>query len=111
VVAATASFTTQHGRVSSGASLNFNPSASAGASRLASATWNFGDGSRPAFLSGHATLTSTEHRYTKPGSYTVTLTLIDDQGNLQSRSRQVTIAAPKCPMPNYIRRRSLQCRR
>jgi PKD domain len=73
--------------------LSFNPAASTNTNTLSSATWNFGDGSMPAFFSGKGALTSAKHRYRKAGRYTVTLTLVDNRGNLQSTTRRVTVHA------------------
>jgi hypothetical protein len=74
-----------------GASLSFNPAASASTNPYSGATWNFGDGSKPKFLSSRATLTRAQHRYRRAGRYTVTLTLVDDRGNLRSTTQRVTV--------------------
>jgi hypothetical protein len=74
-----------------GASVSFNPAASTGTSAYSSATWKFGDGSKPRFFSAGATLAQARHRYRRAGSYTVTLILIDDRGNLGSRTKRVTV--------------------
>jgi hypothetical protein len=74
-----------------GRSLRFDPAVSRSRNPLSSATWQFGDGSPTAFFSASATLTSVEHRYRKPGRYTVTLTLVDDHGSLKTTTRLVTV--------------------
>jgi PKD domain-containing protein len=82
-----------------GATLSFNPRASTSSNPLSSATWNFGDGSKPAFFYpsaiflGSSTLTRAKHRYRRAGRYTITLTLVDNRGNLQSTTRRLTIHA------------------
>jgi PKD domain len=88
-------FTTPRGPNTVGSDLSFNPSASTSRNGLSSATWTFGDGSRPAFLyrHGHAILTRVTHRYRSGGRYTITLTLVDNHGNLQSTTRRATIRA------------------
>jgi hypothetical protein len=73
------------------ASLSFDPAASTHKQALSSATWNFGDGSKTAFRYGSATLTPIEHRYSRAGRYIVTLTLVDDRGNLKSTTHTVVI--------------------
>jgi hypothetical protein len=88
-----ARFSVPRGRSAAGTALAFNPAASASANPYSSATWNFGDGSALAFYSGRATLTHARHRYTKPGHYLVTLTLVDDRGNLQSTTLRLTVGA------------------
>ena len=74
-------------------SLSFDPTRSTSTHHLSSATWNFGDGSQTGFLSGKAALTPAKHRYRRAGRYTVTLTLVDNRGNLESMSRRVTVPA------------------
>jgi PKD domain-containing protein len=71
--------------------LSFNPAASTSRDGYSSATWNFGDGSRTAFFYGKATLTPARHRYRRPGRYTVTLTLVDDRGNLHTGTQHLTV--------------------
>ena len=77
----------------SGTSLNFNPAASTTPNAISSATWNFGDGSKSAFLSGHAARDRVTHRYRKAGRYTVTLTIVDNRGNLQTTTRRLAVHA------------------
>jgi PKD domain len=76
-----------------GAALSFNPALSFSRYPYSSATWDFGDGSPTAFRSGRATLTRVTHRYRRAGRYTVTLTLIDNRGNLQSTTGRVSVHA------------------
>lgn len=78
-------------RLAAGVSLSFTPAKSTSRNALSSATWNFGDGSPTSFFFGKSTLTLAKHRYRKAGRYTVTLTLVDDRGNLKSTTRQLTI--------------------
>jgi hypothetical protein len=79
------------GRHRADASLRFNPAISTSTNPLSSATWNFGDGSRPAFFSGRAAATRVRHRYRRAGRYTITLTLVDNHGNLKSTTRRITV--------------------
>jgi len=54
---------------------------------IASYRWTFGDG-------GSATEQNPTHVYTAPGTYTVTLTVTDNQGATDNVSHTVTVAAP-----------------
>ena len=81
------------GRTRAGMPVSFNPAASTSMNTLSSATWNFGDGSKPAFSSGHAALTHVTHRFRRAGHYTITLTLVDNRGNIQTTTRRLTIHA------------------
>jgi hypothetical protein len=74
-----------------GLAVTFNPAASTSTRGYSSATWSFGDGSHTAFFSGHATLSGAAHRYHRPGTYAVTLTLVDTQGNLKTTTRRVIV--------------------
>jgi PKD repeat protein len=51
------------------------------------ATWDFGDGQTGAGA-------TTTHRYAKPGTYDVTLTVRNPGGNQATATQQVTVAAP-----------------
>jgi PKD repeat protein len=51
---------------------------------LASYSWNFGDGAS-------ATGVTAQHRYTKPGTYTVLLTVTDNQGLSTTTSKSVQV--------------------
>jgi hypothetical protein len=84
-------FTVPTGPVSAGSTVHFNPGASTSTHPDSSATWNFGDHSKGAFLYGPATLTPVEHKYMTAGRYTVTLTLIDNRGNLKTTTHTVDI--------------------
>jgi hypothetical protein len=74
--------------------LRLSPAASTSMNALSSATWNFGDGSKQVFLTGHAALNRVNHRYRRAGRYTVTFTLVDNRGNLDTTSRRVIVHAP-----------------
>jgi PKD repeat protein len=71
-----------------GAPITFDPVQSTSTNPLSSATWNFGDGTT-AFSAGP--LTSQNHTYGSPGTYTVTLTLVDSRGNLATSSQVVRV--------------------
>jgi hypothetical protein len=94
-------FTVGHGPNRAGATLTFDPSASTSKNPLTSATWNFGDGSTPGFYypdavrTGSPVLIRAEHRYRRPGRHTVTLTLVDNRGNLKTTTRHMTVHARK----------------
>ena len=75
----------------SGQTTVFNPSASTASNGFSSETWNFGDGESQ-FKAGAPT-TST-HVYAAPGVYTVSLTVVDSDGNLATSSRTVTVFRP-----------------
>jgi hypothetical protein len=84
-------FTVPARPATAGSTVRFNPGASTSTHPDSSATWNFGDHSRGAFLYGPATLTPTNHTYATAGRYTVTLTLIDNRGNLKTTTHTVDI--------------------
>jgi PKD repeat protein len=55
-------------------------------------SWNFGD--------GHTTSTSrntTSHRYSDTGTFTVVLTITDDQGNVSTCNTTIAVSLPACP--------------
>ena len=76
-----------------GSTVTFDPSASTSPNAYSSETWNFGDGSQPAFAPVQA-LTTASNTYPIPGNYAVTLTLVDDRGNLASTAEPVTVGSP-----------------
>lgn len=51
--------------------------------------WDFGDGTPPVYADF-----ATYHIYTTPGTYTITLTLTDDEGAVGSASKEVTVTSP-----------------
>jgi hypothetical protein len=71
--------------------VSLDPRASASTHPLSSATWDLGDRSRTAFSSGNGVLAIVKHRYRSAGHYTVTLTLVDDRGNMQTTTRRVNV--------------------
>jgi hypothetical protein len=84
-------FTLPRAPQTAGAALAFNPAASTSRNPLSSATWSFGDGSSTRFLVGTATLSRVNHRYRQAGRYTITLTLVDNRGNLKTTTHTVDI--------------------
>lgn len=60
-------------------------------STIQSMTWDFGDGNQFVNTSPDLTNINPSHAYTNPGTYQVTLTLVDVQGCSDSYSRTVTI--------------------
>ncbi len=73
-----------------GTQLTFDPSLSTSTFPYSSATWNFGDGSTQ-FESHSAATNAVTHTYAQSGTYTVTETLVDNRGNLATKSQQVTV--------------------
>jgi hypothetical protein len=71
--------------------LSFDPSSSTSQETPSSATWAFGDGSQTKFRFGAATLSQVKHSYKRAGGYPVTLTLVDNRGNLKTITHKVTI--------------------
>jgi PKD repeat protein len=84
-------FTAPTGTNMVGTNLSFDPSASSATNPISSTTWTFGDGAS-AFAASSPALV--QHAYSAAGTYTVTLTLVDKSGNVQSTSHQVTVIAP-----------------
>jgi hypothetical protein len=70
--------------------VSLDPATSTSTHPLSSATWTFGDHSKTAFRYAAATLTPVKHTY-RPGRYTVTLTLVDDRGNLKTTTHTIDI--------------------
>jgi serine protease len=65
---------------------NFTDSSSDSDGSIASRSWNFGDGST-------STATNPSHTYASGGTYTVQLSVTDNQGSTSSTSKQVTVAS------------------
>lgn len=70
-----------------GAPFNFSATASGGSAGGYSFAWNFGDGG----TGGGSAIT---YAYNTPGTYTVTVTVIDTQGHTGSASVPVSVVAP-----------------
>jgi PKD repeat protein len=73
-----------------GSPVTFDPSVSTSTNAYSSVTIDFGDG-KPPFFASRPTLAPISRSYAAAGDYTVTLTLVDDRGNLTSTSEQITI--------------------
>ena len=87
-------FAVTQGRHRAATSLTFSPAGSTSTYPLSSATWNFGDGSQTGFFTGKAALTPVTHHYRVAGGYTVTLTLVDNRGNLNTTTKHIIIRHP-----------------
>jgi PKD repeat protein len=74
--------------------LSFDPTGSSSTNPYSSVTWDWGDGSVPAFTHGTAGPSTTSHTYAKAGNYTVTLTLVDNQGNVGTSTDQIVVYSP-----------------
>jgi hypothetical protein len=95
------------GRTDARTPLTFSPGRSTSANPYSSATWTFGDGSKTSFFRGHRALGPVTHTYPARGRYTITLTLVDNRGNVQTASRSVSVSPPVCVVPN-VRGESLR---
>lgn len=82
---ATVSPRADFGASSQGLTSRFTGQAKAGDSRIVSQHWTFGDGTQ---MTGDAPT----HTYASPGTYPVTLTVTDEQGATDTRTRTVTVA-------------------
>jgi chitodextrinase len=78
-------------RALAGASVSFNPAASTAAAGFSSATWNFGDSGTQFTIGSPTTVT---HTFSSAGDYKITLTVVDEHGNLATASRTIPIGAP-----------------
>jgi PKD repeat protein len=85
-------FSVPAGPRTAGSTLTFDPTSSTATYRFSSETWNFGDGTATSFHAGR-TLTAATHTYAAPGDYTVTLTLVDNRGNLATGSEEISVGA------------------
>lgn len=91
----TASFTGPASAMT-GLAVGFNPGASAAANGYSSATWSFGDGESEFQIGGPVAVS---HAYQSAGSYTVSLTLVDTDGNVATSSQQITVR--RDPTPSF----------
>src|SRR5207253_9821857 len=75
-----------------GTAASFDGSGSADNLGIASASWDFGDGSTSMGLTA-------SHSYANPGLYTATLTVWDNSGNAATATRSVTVRDTAAPIP------------
>src|SRR5207253_2057359 len=78
--------------VDQGTAASFDGSGSADNLGIASASWDFGDGSTSMGLTA-------SHSYATPGLYTATLTVWDNSGNAATATRSVTVRDTAAPIP------------
>jgi PKD repeat protein len=71
--------------------LSFDPAGTTATYGLSSATWNFGDGTPAVFNTQSQALTPVAHTYRLDGTYTATLTAVDNRGNLASAAHVVHV--------------------
>lgn len=76
------------------ASLTFNAGATRATNPVSSVTWNFGDGTAPVFRAGGAPLAPVSHAFAGAGRHTVTLTVVDADGNVATSTQQVLTGSP-----------------
>jgi PKD repeat protein len=80
-----ASFIVSADTITLGESINFDGSESFDSDgTIVSYSWDFGDGNT-------ATVVTTDHTYNKDGTYTVTLIVTDNDGDLSSSSTEITV--------------------
>jgi PKD repeat protein len=72
-----------------GTPVTFTPTGSSSAAGYSSTTWYWGDGSNTFTRAAPA---AASHTYTKAGTYTVTLTVVDKYGNLSHLSKVIKIS-------------------
>jgi PKD repeat protein len=93
----TPSFTVPAGDVATGSTVGFDPSATSSTGGYSSIAWSFGDGAT-SFASTATTSnlnpTSISHSYAAPGTYTVTLSVVDTHGNVATTTHTVSVANP-----------------
>src|SRR5438477_397214 len=78
--------------VDQGTAASFDGSGSADNLGIASASWDFGDGSTSMGLTA-------SHSYANPGLYMATLTVWDNSGNAATATRSVTVRDTAAPIP------------
>ncbi len=86
----TPSFTVPTGPLFVAHSVSFNPGASTSTKGYTSVSWDFGDGNA-SFSAGAGAPSTVSHTYSAPGTYTVTLTLVDSRGNLATIGHSLTV--------------------
>jgi hypothetical protein len=69
----------------------FNPASTSSTYPISSTTWGFNDGSAPAFATGAGALAQVSHTYSQIGRHAITLTAVDDRGNLAAANEQVVV--------------------
>jgi PKD repeat protein len=70
-----------------GMPVDFNAATTTGPAPIATYSWNFGNGSTGSGVTAQTT-------YAAPGSYTVTLTVVDTVGRTSTITRTLTVPTP-----------------
>ncbi len=96
--APTAAFVFSPGSPAVNQTVQFNASGSAAAPgrSIASYSWNWGDGT------GAGSGVTPTHPYTATGTYSVVLTVTDDQGTTGQVTHTVTVGNATLPTPNFV---------
>jgi PKD repeat protein len=81
-----------------GQPVSFDPSASSSSNGYSSVTWGFGDGGGSFDRSG-ASPSTLSHTYGAPGTYTVSLTLVDPVGRISRASHAVSVTGGTATPP------------
>ncbi len=88
-----------------GTPATFDPGATASSYPLSSETWRFGDGSAAVFATASAPVS---HTFSAPGTYSVTLTVLDDRGNESAVTKPVVVSSPPNAAFSYSPRPALR---
>lgn len=75
--------------------VHFDGSRSSDDGRIIEYAWDYGDGGSES----SSRLYATDHRYERPGQYTATLTVVDDDGHAHAESRTIVVEN-RLPLPS-----------